>query len=99
MPYISNFTIYLCAFFPFWAFRKPKKSQKGEKVGEINRIFSKLLIGLLVARVHQGRFSGKGTRIVQLVAFALFFAFFRLPKRKKVNCETTDVLTVHLCSP
>jgi len=39
---------------------------------------------------RQGRFSGKGTRTVELVTLPLFFAFFRLHNPKKVNCETTD---------
>ena len=42
----------------------------------------------------QGRFSEKGTWIVELVTLLLFFAFFRLHNPKKVNCETTDDLLI-----
>ena len=44
----------------------------------------------------QGRFSEKGTQIVQLVTLPLFFRSFRLHNPKKVNCETTDGLLAHI---
>ena len=74
------FTIYLFAFDAFLTFKKlvPDKSI------EISRIYIRIS-GRMVSR--QGRFSEKGTQIVQLVNFA---AFFRLHNSNKVNCEIID---------
>jgi len=84
---ISKFTIYLFAFDAFLAFKKLVR----DKSIEISRIYIQISDGMVS---RQGRFSGKGTRTVELVTLPLFFAFFRLHNPKKVNCETTDVACI-----
>jgi len=88
---ISKFTIYLFAFDAFLAFKK----LVWDKCIETSRIYVQISDGMVS---RQGRFSGKGTRTVELVTLLLFFAFFRLHNPKKVNCETTDERRLELAT-
>ena len=73
---ISKFTIYLFAFDTFLTFKK----LVWDKFIEISRIYVQISDGMVS---QQGRFSEKGTRIVQLVTLPLFFHFFSLAQTKK----------------